>query len=68
MVLTKKIAFTASDAPAAQAAEQLLRNSVPHVDPDDADVIVALGGDGFLLQTLHEHMGKNIAIYGMNRG
>jgi NAD+ kinase len=68
MVETKKIAFTASDAPAAQEAERLLRNSVVHVDPDDADVIVALGGDGFLLQTLHEHMGKDVAIYGMNRG
>jgi NAD+ kinase len=68
MAQTKKIAFTASDAPAAQEAEQLLRDIVPHVDPDEADVIVALGGDGFLLQTLHEHMGENIAIYGMNRG
>src|SRR5690606_4891991 len=35
---------------------------------DDADVIVALGGDGFVLQTLHQFMDKNIPVYGMNRG
>ena len=68
MVKTKKIAFTASDALEAQEAERLLRESVAHVDAEDADVIVALGGDGFLLQTLHEHLDDGIPIYGMNRG
>jgi NAD+ kinase len=46
----------------------LLRKSVAHVEAEDADVIVALGGDGFLLQTLHEHLDDGIPIYGMNRG
>ncbi len=68
MVQTKKIAFTASDAPEAQEAEQLLRKTVAHVEAEDADVIVALGGDGFLLQTLHEHLDDGLPIYGMNRG
>ena len=34
----------------------------------EADVIVALGGDGFMLQTLHRYMGRGIPIYGMNYG
>ena len=37
-------------------------------DPDGADVIVALGGDGFMLQTLHKTMNSGKLIYGMNRG
>jgi NAD+ kinase len=36
--------------------------------PEDADVIVALGGDGLMLQTLHRTMDKPKPIYGMNRG
>jgi NAD+ kinase len=36
--------------------------------PDDADIVVALGGDGFMLQTLHNFTGKGKPIYGMNRG
>src|SRR5579862_2871316 len=35
---------------------------------DDASVIVALGGDGFMLQTLHHYLGRNLPIYGMNFG
>lgn len=38
------------------------------VEPRDADAIVALGGDGLMLQTLHAHMNEQIPIYGMNRG
>ena len=36
--------------------------------PDKADIVVALGGDGFMLQTLHAFTGRKIPIYGMNRG
>jgi NAD+ kinase len=36
--------------------------------PEDADIVVALGGDGFMLQTLHSFTGKGKPIYGMNRG
>src|SRR5690606_26934377 len=38
------------------------------VDPKDADVIVTLGGDGFLLRALHEHVHLNKPFYGLNRG
>ena len=37
-------------------------------DADDADVVVALGGDGLMLQTLHQHMRSGKPIYGMHRG
>ncbi|MCF6321424.1 MAG: NAD kinase [Rhizobiaceae bacterium] len=37
-------------------------------DAQNADVIVALGGDGFMLQTQHEFMNTNIPVYGMNKG
>ena len=39
-----------------------------NADPKDADVIVALGGDGLMLQTLHRFMGSGKPIYGMHRG
>ena len=68
MANNKKIAFTASNTPEAQKAKRFLSKMVPRVEESEADVIVALGGDGFLLQTLHDHMGEHVAIYGMNQG
>lgn len=64
----KKIAFVAADNPEAVQAEKDLKARYDHVDPNDADIIVALGGDGFMLHTLHEHKGEHVAFYGMNRG
>ena len=46
----------------------MLRGRFGHVPPEDADVIVALGGDGFMLQTLHAFMDLGKPVYGMNRG
>ena len=63
-----RIAFVASDVPEAQAALLQLRGQFSHTDPDHADIIVALGGDGLMLQVLHRFMGQGKAIYGMNRG
>lgn len=63
-----RIAFTASQAPLAQAALAELVACYEHVDVSEADVIVALGGDGFMLETLHNHLCKPVKIYGMNRG
>ena len=60
--------FLGSDAPIAQEAAQRLRDRYGHTAPEQADVIVALGGDGFMLQTLHGHMGLGVPVYGMNRG
>ncbi|HEX4889088.1 MAG TPA: NAD kinase [Alphaproteobacteria bacterium] len=63
-----KIAFVASDSPKAQEALRALRKKYNDAPPDEADVIVALGGDGQMLATIHQFMGRNIPIYGMNRG
>ncbi len=63
-----RLHFVASDAPEAQAAHERLTEQYGQVPPDEAQVIVALGGDGLMLQTLHQHMSRSIPIYGMNRG
>lgn len=63
-----KIAFLASEAPEAQSALAALSQRYAHVAPEEADVVVALGGDGLMLQTLHRLMGTAKPIYGMNRG
>lgn len=62
------IAFTASDQPEAQSALRRLRKRYGYVEPEDANIIVALGGDGFILHTLHAHLANQTPIYGMNRG
>lgn len=64
----KKISIIASEHRDAQDAARDLERHYPHVAPEDADIIVALGGDGFMLSTLHNHMSHNIPIYGMNCG
>jgi NAD+ kinase len=63
-----RIALLASDAPEAQAAAALLRARYGDAPIAAADVIVALGGDGVMLQALHETMSTGKPIYGMNRG
>ncbi|WP_293378266.1 NAD kinase [Phenylobacterium sp.] len=63
-----RIAFTASERPEAQ--EGLLRLVKRYGDSaiEEADVIVALGGDGFMLECFHDHMASGLPVYGMNRG
>jgi NAD+ kinase len=63
-----KIAFTASQAPVAQTARATLISRYGDSPLDEADVIVALGGDGFMLQTLHGTQSLDAPVYGMNRG
>lgn len=63
-----KIAFVASDVPEAQEALKRLTARYGSAPPGEADAIVALGGDGMMLQTLHRFMNDRIPIYGMNRG
>ncbi|MBM1221217.1 NAD kinase [Ponticoccus sp. SC2-23] len=65
---TTRIAFAASDAPLAQQALDDLIDLYGEWGPDEADVMVALGGDGFMLQTLHATQGLDLPVYGMNRG
>lgn len=62
------LAFVAADTVDAQGALDDLRTRYGAVTPDKADVIVALGGDGFLLETLHRHLALGTPVYGMNRG
>ena len=61
-------AFVAARSPKAQEALKTLEGLYPSKSPADADVIVALGGDGFMLQTIHKFMAGGKPIYGMNRG
>ena len=63
-----KIAFVASRATQAQDALQRLTGRYGNVSPAKAEVIVALGGDGHMLQTLHRHIKRQVPIYGMHRG
>ena len=63
-----RIAFVASPIAEAQDARARLAKRYGDTDPADADIIVALGGDGLMLQTLHRFMTSGKPIYGMHRG
>ncbi|MET0581011.1 MAG: NAD kinase [Pseudoxanthomonas sp.] len=65
---TPRIAFLAS--PAEEAQQALAQMTALHgaCEPDEADVLCALGGDGFMLQTLHKHGGLGKAVFGMKLG
>ncbi len=64
----EKITIMASETPQADAALRQLRGRYDDVGLDKADVIVVLGGDGFMLSVLHETRHLNRPIYGMNQG
>ena len=61
-------AFVAADTEEAQAARERLMARYDAASPQDADIIVALGGDGFMLETLHSYLERDVPIYGMNQG
>jgi NAD+ kinase len=63
-----KIAFLATGSEEAETARLRLVEAYGSCEADDADVIVAHGGDGFMLQTLHRFMNTKKPIYGMHRG
>src|SRR5947199_9122818 len=63
-----RIAFVASPIAEAQEARARLAKRYGDTAPGEADVIVALGGDGLMLQTLHKFMTSGKPIYGMHRG
>ncbi len=67
-VSVSRIAFVAASSPEAETARQRLSNRYGNAGEDEADVIVALGGDGMMLQTLHNFRGRGVPIYGMHRG
>ena len=66
----RKLALVASDAPRAQEAYSMLKTQRDWAAMEEADAVVVLGGDGFMLQTLHAMLdsGRVIPAYGMNRG
>ncbi|MBX3454132.1 NAD kinase [Ferrovibrio sp.] len=64
----EKIAFVAARGSQAGAARDQLVARYGNCKPEEAEVIVALGGDGLMLQTLHRHMTRGLPIYGMNQG
>ena len=61
-------AFVASDTSVAQQARRKLVERYGDVPAVEADLIVALGGDGFMLRTLHLHRGLDVPVYGMKLG
>lgn len=64
----ENIAFISSGTEETEMARQKLAHRYGSTPPEQADVIVALGGDGLMLQTLHRHMNSSVPIYGMNCG
>ena len=64
----QKLAFLAGDRPEAKGLRDKLVARHGDCSTDDADVIVAIGGDGFMLETLRTHMGGDKPIYGVNCG
>jgi NAD+ kinase len=63
-----KIHFVASHSDAAQSALEVMQEKYGDCDPESAEVIVALGGDGFMLRTLHRLMPADLPVYGMKIG
>jgi len=63
-----RIAILAADTDEARQAEARLKKRYAAVEPEKAQVIVALGGDGMMLETLHRFIGSGTPIYGMNCG
>ena len=63
-----KLAFTASARPEAQEALRHLRHAYGDVGEAEADIVVALGGDGHMLETLRRRLGDKKPVYGMHRG
>jgi NAD+ kinase len=63
-----RLAFLADDRPEACAARLALTARYGQIPEEQADVVVALGGDGFMLETLHRTLPRQKPIYGMNRG
>ena len=66
--MTTRIALVASHGVEAQAELDRLKQRYGDIAPDQADVIVALGGDGFMLRTLHRNLARGIPVYGMKLG
>lgn len=64
----ERIACVTSDSEPAREGLAQLERLYPLVPADRADALVVLGGDGFMLQAVHEHLDTGLPLYGMNRG
>jgi NAD+ kinase len=64
----RRLAFVAADVAEARSAQAALTGRYGQHSLDDAEVIVALGGDGLMLQTMHKVLSNGLPIYGMHRG
>ncbi len=64
----KSFALVAAETDEAKAALKRIESRYATVSPEQADIIVALGGDGFMLETLHRFLDRGTPIYGMNCG
>jgi NAD+ kinase len=62
------VAFVAGTWPGADDVLRDLRERYGNTSPGDAEVVVALGGDGFMIETLHRFLSFDVPVYGMNRG
>jgi len=65
---TPRFAFVAAESEEAEAARRRLETRYETVPHGEAEIIVALGGDGLMLETLHGSIERGTPIYGMNRG
>ena len=63
-----RLHFTASPRPDAQQALHLMTSRYGQCDLDQAEVVVALGGDGWMLETLHQRFSDRLPVYGLHRG
>ena len=68
MSLNKKICFVASKEKTAQETLKLLQERYKYVPANEAEIIVALGGDGLMLETMHKNIVEKTPIYGMHHG
>ncbi|MGK7294301.1 MAG: NAD kinase [Candidatus Wenzhouxiangella sp. M2_3B_020] len=68
MATRPRIAFVASEHPRAREALAELEARYERVPTSEADVLVALGGDGFMLHTLHENSARDLPVFGMHLG
>lgn len=62
------LAFLAAETPQSQTALATLQERYGQTAPEDADIVVALGGDGFMLETLHKMLRLKKPVFGMRRG
>lgn len=63
-----RVSFVAADNEEAKQGVQALEAKYGQIAPEDADVIVALGGDGFMLSVMHQCVNLGVPLYGMNKG